>query len=209
MANSGHYDDALQDEEVFINEADGLPNVHPNLTQLDYDNDDPSADPLDDLPKSIIVTNIQSEIFNDEQLKTDMENLFRAFSDEVTFQWLRSFRRLRVNYERPAAAAQARIQLHQFPFLQSCISCYFAQPVTPVSVKNLEPPAPFKQFLISPPSSPPLGWEPRPEMEPLVNHDLLAALAALAPGECHEVLPPRGQQPAIVVHTSPNTQIKP
>lgn len=48
--------------------------------------------------------------------------------------------------------------------------------------QHLQPPALTKQFLISPPASPPLGWEPREEGEPLVNHDLLAAIANLSAG---------------------------
>lgn len=48
--------------------------------------------------------------------------------------------------------------------------------------QHLQPPALTKQFLISPPASPPLGWEPREEGEPLVNYDLLAAIANLSAG---------------------------
>lgn len=48
--------------------------------------------------------------------------------------------------------------------------------------RHLQPPALTKQFLISPPASPPVGWEPREEGEPLVNHDLLAAIANLSAG---------------------------
>lgn len=131
-----------------------------------------------------------------------MEDLFRNYDPDVTFQWLRSFKRLRVNFQTPLAAASARIQLHQYKINESVITCYFAQPVTPVRNSNLQPPAPFKQFLISPPASPPLDWEPRPESEPLINHDLLAALATLAPGSSHELHPPAPGQPSIVVHTA-------
>lgn len=196
-------EDTFQDEDVFINAEDGMPNIHPNM--VDFEQESAAHDEvndLDDLPKSVIVTNIHSSVFNDEILKNEMENLFRTFSDTTTFQWLRSFRRLRVNYDSPLAAANARVQLHQYPFHNSCINCYFAQPVTPVSFNNLRPPAPVKQFLISPPSSPPIGWEPREEGEPLVNHDLLAALASLSPGESHELHAPTPTQPAIVVHTA-------
>lgn len=68
--------------------------------------------------------------------------------------------------------------------------------------KFLQPPAPYKQFLISPPASPPAGWQPHEEGEPIVNHDLLAALANLMPGESHELLPPSTDQPGIVIHTA-------
>lgn len=52
--------------------------------------------------------------------------------------------------------------------------------------RYLQPPALTKQFLISPPASPPVGWEPQEEGGPLVNHDLLAAIANLSPGILNE-----------------------
>ncbi|XP_049872601.1 protein sarah [Pectinophora gossypiella] len=196
-------DDTFQEDDVYINAEDGMPNIHPNIANLEQESDSQDeGNEFDDIPKSVIVTNIHSDVFADEKLKKDLEDLFRTFSDNITFQWLRSFRRLRVNYDSPLAAANARVQLHQYQFHNSSINCYFAQPVTPVSLKNLMPPKPVKQFLISPPSSPPVGWEPREENEPLVNHDLLAALASLTPGESHELHAPTPTQPAIVVHTA-------
>lgn len=202
MANKED-DGTFHEDNVFINAEDGMPNIHPNIANLEQEGDSQDeTNELDDLPKSVIVTNIQSDIFADEKLKKEMEDLFRSFSENITFQWLRSFRRLRVNYDSPLAAANARVQLHRYRFYNSCINCYFAQPVTPVSLKNLRPPAPVKQFLISPPSSPPIGWEPREEGEPIVNQDLLAALESLTPGESHELHAPTPTQPAIIVHTA-------
>lgn len=61
----------------------------------------------------------------------------------------------------------------------------FIKPVTPIDAadQHLQLPAPVKQFLISPPASPPEGWVPRAEGEPLINYDLLAAIASLTPGK--------------------------
>lgn len=99
--------------------------------------------------------------------------------------------------------ANARIQLHQYKINKSIINCYFAQPVTPISNKNLQPPAPTKQFLISPPSSPPAGWQQAEECEPnIFSHDLLAALSNLNPGEVHEIHAASENQPGIMVHTA-------
>lgn len=192
---------------IYINPADGLPNQHPTLPEMDLEDENSlkggDSDTFDDLPTSIIVTNIHSEVFINDEMKAEMETLFRNFSENVTFQWLKSFRRLRVNYDNAISAANARIKLHQHEFnKRTVINCYFAQPVTPVSHKSLQPPAPVKQFLISPPPSPPAGWEPRDENEPLVNHDLLAALANLTPGASHELHAATEDQPGIIVHTA-------
>ncbi|ERL91115.1 hypothetical protein D910_08456 [Dendroctonus ponderosae] len=207
--------DELNEENIIINAQDGLPNVHPMLlpeqdideSQLYSEDDD-----LEGLPSSLIVTNIHESVFECPDKKREMENLFKIYDPEVTFHWLKSFRRLRVNFATPLAAVTARIQLHQYKFNDSVITCYFAQPVTPVKNCSLQPPAPYKQFLISPPASPPLDWEPRPEGEPIVNYDLVAALATLAPGGSHELHPPAPGQPSIVVHTAglnPKTDLKP
>ncbi|XP_055297407.1 protein sarah [Sitodiplosis mosellana] len=198
------------DENIFINKQDGLTNQHPILP-LEMDDEDfeehnkkhsPDSDSFDDLPTSLIVTNIHSEVFTNESQREEIENVFKLFSSNVKFQWFRSFRRLRVNFDTAVAAANARIQLHQYQVGKSKINCYFAQPVTPVTHKFLQPPAPYKQFLISPPASPPAGWQPHEEGEPIVNHDLLAALANLMPGESHELQPPSTEHPGIVIHTA-------
>ncbi|KAF7260061.1 hypothetical protein EG68_02495 [Paragonimus skrjabini miyazakii] len=75
-------------------------------------------------------------------------------------------------------------------------------------MKHLAPPKPSRLYLLSPPASPPVGWEPKPECEPLINYELLEALAALAPGEAFE-LHPRDQEqrhPSIVITPCEPTQ---
>jgi hypothetical protein len=125
----------LQDEDVYINESDGLPNVHPDEVRLELANEDISPDPLDELPKSLIVTNVRPDVFENPDLRAEMERLFAQFSSSVSFVWLRSFRRLRVNYADAGAAAAARVSLHRLPFPPSSehaepgrIGCYFTQP---------------------------------------------------------------------------------
>nr|CAD7193799.1 unnamed protein product [Timema douglasi]CAD7405300.1 unnamed protein product [Timema poppensis]CAD7569440.1 unnamed protein product [Timema californicum] len=208
-------DEAMSNDEndIIINEVDGLPNVHPNYIELELQRDAPclnndGARTLDelihdeDLPTSLIVTNLDVAVFKDEEKKKNLEVLFNQFGEASSFQFFRSFRRMRVNFKCPAAAAKARIHLHQTQYGETVMNCYFAQPVSPIDLEDqhLQPPALTKQFLISPPASPPVGWEPRDEGEPLVNYDLLAAIANLTPGETHELHPPSGSQPRIVVH---------
>lgn len=102
----------------YVNEADGLSNDHPNFANAlppDYEHDEPNnseanRDSFDDLPTSLIVTNIHSEVFVNEDLKAEMESLFRQFSDDVTFQWLKSFRRLRVNYVDAVSAGELSLK---------------------------------------------------------------------------------------------------
>lgn len=55
----------LSDEDIIINDQDGLPNVHPNLIpEADIDSPDQhSEDEFEDLPSSLIVTNIHDSVF--------------------------------------------------------------------------------------------------------------------------------------------------
>lgn len=56
-----------------------------------------------------------------------------------------------------------------------------------------------KQFLISPPASPPTDWEPVHEGPPVIDVQLISAIANLVPGEVHEIHSGNENQPGIFV----------
>lgn len=78
---TGLMDDEEPDENIIINEVDGLPNLHPNFEQLEleFDRDrsigDTNIRSLDelvhdeDLPTSVIVTNVDPRVFKNDELK--------------------------------------------------------------------------------------------------------------------------------------------
>ncbi|XP_021364607.1 calcipressin-2-like isoform X2 [Mizuhopecten yessoensis] len=143
-----------------------------------------------------------------ESLK-QFEEVFRYFDESVTFNFLKSFRRVRVNFSHPEFAVKAKLSLHEMEVCGTCIKCYMAQPRDKSRDKtdpHLQLPALTKQFLISPPASPPVGWEPVTESEPIINYDLLAAMASLTPGEAHELHKQTESQPAIIVHICENKE---
>ena len=59
------------------------------------------------------------------------------------------------------------------------MECLFANVTN--AMDYLELPKKEKQYLISPPASPPDDWETELEATPAINYDLLAAIASLSP----------------------------
>uniref|UniRef100_A0A8D0AJQ5 Regulator of calcineurin 1 n=2 Tax=Sander lucioperca TaxID=283035 RepID=A0A8D0AJQ5_SANLU len=143
------------------------------------------------------VTN--QEVFSRPEAQAGFESLFRSFDPAVQFQYFKSFRRARISFSDAPAAAEARLRLHKTDFNGKEMRLYFAQSVH-IGSPRLMPPKPDKQFLISPPASPPVGWEQSNDAMPVINYDLLCAISKLGPGEQYELQTATPTTPSVVVH---------
>ncbi|GAU94906.1 hypothetical protein RvY_06605 [Ramazzottius varieornatus] len=140
---------------------------------------------------SILVTNMDQAVFCDRETMDMFEHLIRSFDANARIYYFKSFSRARVDLDSIGTAVEAKRSLHGLGFGQRLLECYFFRDLL-LGRKNadlLELPPMEKQFLISPPASPPVGWEPVREEEPVIDSRLIAALAALQPGESHELHP--------------------
>lgn len=189
-ANSMEQDsfDSFDDIEEMVMAANNLSLAHPSISEGVASSLGVSGEE-DELPKSIIVTNVDLSVFDSVEVKANFEAMFREYEPNATFHYLRSFRRVRVDFEAHPAASSAKLSLDGTPMGNNVIHCYFLQILSPCTDEDayLHVPPSEKQFLISPPASPPVGWEQPKEDKPVVDYDLLSAMASLSPGETHEL----------------------
>ncbi|KAL3321275.1 hypothetical protein Ciccas_000031 [Cichlidogyrus casuarinus] len=181
-----------------------------------------------DLPNQLNIINVPKEVFENSPVKQLFEDLFRSFDSQARFIYLPSFRRVRVVFSNSETAFLARVKTPGWTpngyDQQNGIKSFFVQFVikkpkehiaseTDLDIVETIPqedgflklPQQTRLFLLSPPASPPVGWAPRVEAEPVVsNFELFAALANLQPNTSHELHPSSQDevQPSIILTTA-------
>lgn len=155
-------------------------------------------------PKSIMILNVEDNFFTHRN-KQSLESFFNHVDRNCRVIYLPSFSRIRVDFKTRNTAERGRSEFSKqyIPGTGMKVIWFHNILANRESQKSLQPPKREKQFLISPPASPPIDWEPVTEHDPVVNYDLLSKLAELEPGEAHELHPSAGaNHPAICVFPS-------
>jgi hypothetical protein len=153
---------------------------------------------------TLIFTNLQSlDIFQPDNLQ-QIRDLINKVAPIHAWSPLRSFRRIVVSFYDEEAAIAVRQIWDGTTIRDERCRVYFGQP-TPISAKDehLALPDAGKLFFISPPPSPPHGWEMKLEDAPnkMVHADDLAA--ALAKLRHHNNTNPGGDGYASLTPVSP------
>ncbi|BFZ24750.1 hypothetical protein BsWGS_27789 [Bradybaena similaris] len=130
----------------------------------------------------LIVENLDSSVFSNAETKAAFESTFRDVDSKVTFTYLQNIQGARLQFSSSDFAMKALAKFNGVVMFGKTIGCYNLQSRT-ASEGFLQLPQKERIFLLSPPGSPPVGWEPRYDLEPTINSELLAAIASLGTGK--------------------------
>ncbi|CAF3397472.1 unnamed protein product [Rotaria sp. Silwood1] len=190
----------------YINDDSNDLNNHSKEHEHDYIENDNNDIDVSSLPNSLIISSVPEDLFTNQQMKDEFEQLFRVYDPQITVIYLKFFQRVRITFTSSYNAFQARLHLNQYPFHDKIINTYFVCPLTLRDAnpdEHLRPPEPDKLYLISPPASPPDNWEQNIEKPPSVDLNLIAAISQLKSNESHELLPSEHtlNAPSIIIDT--------
>ena len=152
----------------------------------------------DENSTNLIISNTPSNVFKCLENKQQFEDLFQPYHP-LHFVYLPSFKRVRISFTNSQDSHKALNDLQGANICNQRIKIFCLKTLPVKGASFLHPPIPEKQFLISPPSSPPVNWQPIKEQQPCLNFDLITAVAELAPGTRHELQKATRSTPSVVV----------
>ncbi|KAG0209005.1 carbohydrate-binding module 1 protein [Mortierella sp. GBA30] len=130
---------------------------------------------------TLTVTNLEAVHFEKETM-LKLKTIAESFGEVYYFAPIKSFYRVFVVFHSTMDAQRAKVQLHNTAFEDTTLRVYFGQH-TEISIDPashyLHPPELEKNWLISPPGSPPIGWSQVREDPPNslnLSDDLVKAL---------------------------------
>ena len=149
---------------------------------------------------SLVAKKLPVDVFNNMSLRNLFEDKFRDFG-ECSFLYLSSFKKCVVSYTTCENALIAQAELDGKTVLDDLVlSVDFKERYKKLGGDYLLVPKTQKLFLLSPPASPPVGWKQKEEPIPVVNYDLLSAVASMQkPGMPVELISKTDNAPSIVV----------
>lgn len=153
-----------------------------------------------DKPTCLIVRDFPNDVFVDDEIKQQFEQLFSVYGTAF-FTYLPGFQRIIVKYTDKESAVTAQSQLNGVSLDdRKVLRIFFKEDAKKFGDDFLTLPKAQRLFLISPPASPPVGWEPIEEPIPVVNYDLVSAVARLEiPGKPVELVSKTDMTPGIIV----------
>jgi len=151
-------------------------------------------------PSCLIIQNFPPDVFIGDEIKEQFEQLFSIYGTAY-FTYLPGFQRIIVKYTNVDSATVAKEQLNGVSLDEERIlKVFFKEEAKKFGSDFLCLPKAQRLFLISPPASPPVGWEPIEEPIPVVNYDLVGAVARLeVAGKPVELVSKTDLTPGIVV----------
>ncbi|KAI1769638.1 Calcipressin-domain-containing protein [Hypoxylon sp. FL1150] len=165
---------------------------------------------------TLLITNLNdTEIFRPDNLQT-LRELIQSTAPVYTWSPLKSFRRIVVSFYDEQTAIRVRSVWDGETIMGERCRVYFGQP-TPLDLHekgHLQLPDAGKLFFISPPPSPPHGWEMKLEDAPnkqVHADDLAEALSKLrhqaAPADISPISPVNTESPALRSRSRSSTLI--
>jgi len=134
---------------------------------------------------TLLITNLKdADIFRPNRLQ-GLRDIIGNSARLISWSPLKSFARIVCSFESEEDAVKVRGELDGEMILGHRMRVYFGKhtPVNPPTDQHLQAPESQKLFFISPPPSPPVGWEMRNEEPPntlIMPEDLATALQKLS-----------------------------